>query len=244
MLKASQLCYRKGKKKLIDEISLTFLPGQLSAILGPNGAGKTTLLKALAGIWKPTSGLVQWNGLHLHQQGRRAISQTISMVPQHYPVSFDFRVSDLVAMGLYARGERQRSNSSRVENALREVDAWHLKDRIVTHLSHGERQRVYIARALATESPILLLDEPTASLDIRHQLEIWVLLRDLATQGKTVVVSLHDLEAAQHFCDRVAVLNGGCCVADGTPDEALSDEVLERIFGVRRSTGSCSFALT
>ena len=118
------------------------------------------------------------------------------------------------------------------EEALRQVDAWHLRDRTLSRLSGGERQRVYIARALTTEAPILLLDEPTSDLDLRHQLEIWHLLRALATEKKLVIAAVHDLSAAQRFCDQLVVLNHGRCHSTGDYREIITPKVLRDVFGV------------
>lgn len=243
MLKTTHLRYEKNGKALIVDISLSFSPGLLHAVLGPNGAGKTTFLKLLAGIWKPSHGTIYWNKDQFHHYTRKVMSQTVSFVPQHYPVSFDFRADELVGMGRYAWSEQRRHSAPIIEKALKQVDAWHLRERPVTELSQGERQRIYIARALATESPVLLLDEPTASLDIRHQIEIWTLLRELAGQGKVIIVTLHDLDATNHFCDRVAVLDRGHCIANGAPDEVLDDVILKQVFGVARHDAPQSFKL-
>ncbi|MDP1835841.1 MAG: ABC transporter ATP-binding protein [Chlamydiales bacterium] len=231
MLQTQGLTYRIGSKKLISDVTLTFRPGKLHGILGPNGSGKSTFLKTLAGIWKPSAGQVLWHGENLHLKERRAISQTMSLVPQQYPVSFDFSVLDLVGMGRYPYGGTGK-NCPIVERVLHQVDAWHLKDRLVTQVSQGERQRILIARALATESPILLLDEPTANLDLRHQAQIWMLLRDLVDHGKVVLVTLHDLHATRNYCDNSIVFDSGRCVAEGLPSDILSPTLLHDVFQI------------
>ncbi len=243
MLAANGLSYGIGAKKLINHISLSFSPGKLYGILGPNGSGKSTFLKTLAGIWRPTSGSVFWQGQNLHQLPRNTISQTLSLVPQQVPLCFDFCVQDLVAMGRYPYGDANSSGRAIVERALKRADVWTLRHRLITQLSQGERQRVFIARALATESPVLLLDEPTASLDVRHKLEIWDLMKDLAAHDKIVVVTLHDLQAPQTYCHEIAILDHGRCVAQGTPDEALNDAILLSVFGVYKGTGEMPFVL-
>ena len=234
MLKAESLSYELHKKELIHSISLQFSPGILYGILGPNGSGKTTLLKTLTGIWKPSKGKVLFNDQDLHLKSRREISRSLSLVPQNLSVNFDFTVAEVVAMGRYPHENAKPTQEviELIEWALVTVDAWHLRFRHITHLSSGERHRVYIARSLVTESPVLLLDEPAASLDIRHQLEIWHLLKKLASQGKIIIATNHDLGAVERFCDHIAVLHHGQCIAKGSFQEVITPSLLEEVFGV------------
>lgn len=231
MLQAESLSYFRNEQPIIQDISLTFSPGILYGILGPNGSGKTTLLKLLTGIWEPTKGHILWQGNNLLQQPRREISRTISLVALNPFIDFDYTVLDIVSMGRYSHNSSKRDQEVQ-EWALTVVDAWHLRKRLISQLSHGERQRVYIAQALATESSVLLLDEPTASLDVRHQLEIWQLLQNLLSQGKIVIVTSHDLIATQRFCDQVAVLNHGRCVGIGPAKTIVHSDLLQSVFGV------------
>lgn len=234
MLQAESLTYELRGKALIQDINLQFSPGILYGILGPNGSGKSTLLKTLTGIWPSTQGRVLWHGQNLFAQERRQISRTISMVPQNVQMYFDFSVIEAVSMGCYCHGIISKAKEQQMlEEALHSVDIWHLRDRAVAHLSTGERQRVYIARALVTESPILLLDEPTASLDIRHQLDIWQLLRRLLNKNKVIIVTSHDLASTERYCDSIAVLQHGRCVAQGLFSEVMDDRVLCDVFGVK-----------
>ena len=222
-------------KICIKDIFLNFHPGILYGILGPNGSGKTTLLKTLSGIWRPTDGNVLWRGKELLRQDRQQISKTITLVSHNGPMPFDFSVFDIVAMGRYPHGRVQSNDASLeiVEWALGKVDAWHLKDRNINKISNGERQRVYIARALATESSILLLDEPASSLDIRHQLEVWLLLKDLTLSGKIIIVANHDLSITERYCDQVAVLNQGQCIGQGLFADIVKSDLLEEVFGIK-----------
>ena len=235
MLQAHNLTFTLMKRNFIQNITLDFQTGKLYGIVGPNGSGKSTLLKTLAGIWMPTAGNVLWSGENLLKQERKAISQTISLVPQNPQSHFDFLVIDFVAMGRYPHQDKKNNptkSNEIVEHSLKTVNVWHLRDRLITQLSSGERQRVYIARALATESPVLLLDEPTASLDIRHQLEIWHVLKKLTSQGKLVIVTLHDLPAAGRFCDEIVVLNHGENIAKGLYSEVMQPALMEQVFGL------------
>lgn len=236
MLATESLTYTLEGQELIKDISLSFSPGILYGILGPNGAGKSTFLKLLTGIWKPTMGKILWNGENLLQKSRREVSRIISLVPQNAQILFDFSVSQMVAMGRYPHSCRLLISKDQeiIENALHSVDIWHLRHKQVNHLSNGERQRVYIARSLVTESPIMLLDEPTASLDIRHQLEIWELLKQLLSQGKIIIVTNHDLAITEHFCNHVTVLNRGKCIANGEFSKVIDSKLLADVFGVKR----------
>lgn len=233
-LATSNLCYAHNKQSILTDISLEFHEGKLHGILGPNGSGKSTFLKLLSGIWKPTSGTILWNNEPLLSQDRQTISRIISLVPQQPQTYFDFLVEDIVAMGRYAynRSYWQTTQDPKVQEALKIVDAWHLRDRCVNQLSFGERQRVYIARALVTESPILLLDEPTASLDIQHHLEIWALLQQLVEKGKIVIVTTHDLAIAERYCQHVAILNQGKCTDNGKFTDLMRPALLKEVFGV------------
>lgn len=237
-LTVSNLHYSIGDKELLHDISLEFPSGCIHAILGPNGSGKSTLLKVLSGIWKLSSGTVTWNGQSFLSYKRQEVSKIISLVPQHPQPSFDFLAEDIVAMGRYAYHTRywEAKSDPLVQHALSCVDAWHLRHRKITHLSYGERQRIYIARALVTESPILLLDEPTASLDIRHQIDIWTLLHTLAEKGKTIIVTTHDLAVAERHCRHVVVLNHGSCVSQGAFSSIVTPALLQEVFHITAET--------
>jgi len=230
MLEIDRLTFRSGKKKLLHEISLSALPGEILGIIGPNGSGKTTLLKNAAGIWQPSSGAVRWCANDLRFKERRKLSQIIAFVPQSPFVAFDYSVEEIVAMGGYPLGKAV--SQEEVQKALEEVDALHLMNRPITQLSSGERQRIFIARALVTDAPILLLDEPAAFLDIRHQIEVWRLLKKLASKNKILLVTLHDLTVARSLCDRLAVLQNGRCIAAGPTEKVLTPSLLQKVYGV------------
>ncbi len=231
MLKTEGLSYAVEDKLLIDNLSLSFYTGSLYGILGPNGSGKTTFMKAVAGIWQPASGKVFWKGEELHAKERIEISKIVTYVPQNAPLIFDYTVEEFVKMGRYAHGTRTLPKGL-LEKALDTVSGTALRKRSLPSLSSGERQRIYIARALITECPVLLLDEPTASLDIRHQLEIWHLLKGLVQRGKIVIVTNHDLIATQRFCDEIALFNHGKCLGFGKYQNILSKKTLNDVFGI------------
>lgn len=240
-LVVDQLAYHFHNRPLLEDISMQFKPGRLYALLGPNGSGKTTFLKILSGLLTSTHGHVYWGDTNLLQLPRLKISQILSLVPQNPVVYFDFSVYQMTAMGRYARQESQShfslypidsASQDVIEKALRQVDVWHLKDRPISMLSGGERQRVYIARALATEAPILLLDEPTSDLDLRHQLEVWHHLKTLVSGEKLVIAALHDLYVARRYCDEIVLLSHGRCVGHGRYDDVMTEDMLQGVFGV------------
>lgn len=232
MLRVNGLSYKKNGRQLIEKISLHFHPGTIHALIGPNGAGKTTLLKCIASIWTPTEGDVFYLDTPLHAQCRRTISQTVSLVPQWSALSFDLSAYDLAAMGRYPLTEN--ADSKLVESVLKRVDGWHLRDQLISNLSCGERQRIYIARSLVTRSPVLLLDEPTAALDVSHALEIWKLIHELAAEGKCIVIANHDLKAVETQTHLTAMLHAGRCVAYGETKALLNSEMVQEVFGVTK----------
>ncbi|MEW6736551.1 MAG: ABC transporter ATP-binding protein [Acidobacteriota bacterium] len=222
---------------LVRDASLLLRAGHLVAITGPNGSGKSTLIKMLAGLCSLNEGRVSLNGQDLHTLSRRQLAQRIALVPQDTHFDFAFTVRDAVAMGRHphlGRFERlNRSDHCAIEEAMARTDIIHLADRVVTELSGGERQRLLIARSLATQSDVILLDEPTASLDIAHAIDVLKLCQTFATEGKAVVVAMHDLNAAAHYATDVALLSMGRIVAFGTPTDVLTDSRTGTVFGVQ-----------
>lgn len=206
-------------------------------MVGPNGSGKSTVLRLLAGLWRPTGGWAELNGDTLAHVPRRELARQVTFVPQDTRIDFAFTVRDVVGMGRYPHVGRfdplGAADMEAVNAALVRADVAHLQDRRVNELSGGERQRVLIARSLATEAQAILLDEPTASLDIDHSLETLELLQKLANDGKAVAVALHDLNAVMRWADRVALMNAGRLQAFGTVSEVVRDELIEPVFGVK-----------
>ena len=210
----------------LEAVSLELGPGELVALVGPNGAGKSTLIQALAGLL-PAEGRIQWNGTPLARIAMAERGRRLAWVGQEAHFEFAFPVLEVVAQGRYAWGD----DPAGVDEALAELDLTHLADRPVTRLSGGERHRVGLARALATQAPIQLWDEPVAQLDVRHALEVMRLARRLTDSGSTVVVSLHDLRAAYRF-DRLLVLDRGRLVGNGKPHEVLTAALIRDVFRV------------
>jgi iron complex transport system ATP-binding protein len=224
-------------RQIIQDASLTLSSGRSTAFIGPNGAGKSSLLRLLAGLWQPTEGLVTLNGSQLSQFQRRLLAQQIAFVPQNTDINFAFSVKDIVMMGRNPHLGRFVSENiydhQCVEQAMLKTDVFHLANRPVTELSGGERQRVVIARSLATLAPIILLDEPTANLDMAHTLEILDLLKNLSQMGQTIAFSMHDINTAIRYAEQLVLVNQGRIVDIGLPEDVLTDTVMNKVFGVK-----------
>ena len=221
---------------MLDDISLNYGAGLVHGLIGPNGSGKTTLLKNICRIYNPVKGSIELAGQNCRTLGRRHLSSLVSLVPQNPKVSFPITVYELVKMGRYPHLKRFQAlgeyDLQVVEAALRATNTESLSDRSVTELSGGEVQLVLIARALATEARLILLDEPTASLDVGNSLAIMELLLELKEQGETLLVSVHDLNQARRFCDTLTILKDGRVYYFGSASEALSKASLEVIISI------------
>lgn len=222
-----------GDDPVLTGVSLAVERGEFVGLVGPNGAGKTTLLQAINGIITPSAGTVLVDGTDVHGLSSRAASRRVATVPQDTTVAFDFSVADIVEMGrtpYTGRFGRDTGADAAVERALERTETAQFRNRSVGSLSGGERQRVVLARALAQETPALVLDEPTASLDINHQARTLALVRDLTREGKAALAAIHDLDLAARFCDRLVVLAGGGVRAVGPPAEVLTGERVRATF--------------
>jgi iron complex transport system ATP-binding protein len=215
-----------GDVGVLEDVSLSVEPGEFVGLVGPNGAGKTTLLKTINGVLAPDSGSVRLAEETVATRSTRAASRLVATVPQDTTVAFEFTVEDIVEMGrtpYHGRFSGDPDAGEAVERALERTETARFRDRSVASLSGGERQRVVLARALAQETPALLLDEPTASLDVNHQVRTLELVRDLVdTEGKAALAAIHDLDVAARFCDRLAVLADGDLLAVGRPDAVVT----------------------
>ncbi|WP_455389807.1 ABC transporter ATP-binding protein [Petrachloros mirabilis] len=231
-----------GNPWTLDGLSFAVGRGEILGIVGPNGAGKSSLLKIMAGLLPPSNGLIRLGGRPSTELTRRDIARMIAVVPQEYIQIFPFTVAETVLMGRFPHrpsrwwslgiGEETMQDFACVQQAMTETDILFLADRLVSDLSGGERQRVMIARALAQEPTVLLLDEPTAFLDINHHIEICGLISRLRSERQlTVVLSSHDLNTASQYCDRVLVLKEGRLCRIGPPQETIRPDVLRLAYG-------------
>ncbi|MFB8265840.1 MULTISPECIES: ABC transporter ATP-binding protein [unclassified Streptomyces] len=233
-LRADRVRRETGGHLILDGVSVHPAPGGVTGLIGPNGSGKTTLLRLLAGIISPQAGVVTLDGAPLSAVGRRDFARRVAVVEQQADTQVELTVEDVVRLGRVPHRRAWMPPSAQDEEAVRSALArTDLTDRAHRHwhtLSGGERQRVQIARALAQRPRELLLDEPTNHLDIQHQLDLLDLLTELRL---TSVIALHDLNLAAMYCDQLVVLRQGCVIAAGAPGDVLTEELIERVYGVR-----------
>jgi iron complex transport system ATP-binding protein len=242
-IEAASIGVRVGEKRLLDTVSFSIGPGERVALVGPNGAGKSTLLRVLAGELRASAGVVRLKGRELGAYASRHLALQRAVLSQSVTVAFPFSVEEVVRMGA---GERRGTSvDGMIDTALEDVDLLEFRHRIIGTLSGGEQQRAHFARVMvqltcgeAASGPgVLLLDEPTASLDLRHQLDIVEAIRDRAARGTAVVAVLHDLNLAALLASRVIVLDRGRLAADGSPDGTITEAVLNGVFGVASAVG-------
>ena len=221
-----------GGARILDGVDLTVGAGEVVALVGPNGAGKSTLLAALSGDLVPDDGVVTLDGRPLGEHSVRDLARRRAVLLQHQGLAFGFHVLDVVRMGRspWRRTEREDDDDRVVASSMERADVADLADRLFPTLSGGEQARTSFARLLAQETPVLMLDEPTAALDIRHQESLLTVARAAAAAGAAVVVVLHDLSLAAAYADRLCVLSRGAVVADGPPRTVLTDELLSQVY--------------
>ena len=237
MLRIRDLHAGYPQRPVLHGVSLDVAPGQVMALVGPNGAGKTTLIRALSGALRRVRGQATWEGRDLLALPPPQRARYLAVVPQARRLPATFTVRQAVALGRtpylgWLGGLGPRDHRA-VKRALHLTDLEPLADRLLGHLSGGEQQRVLLARALAQETPVLLLDEPTTHLDLRHQIHILALVQRLAREERlAVVMVLHDLNLAARFGDRVALLHQGALVAEGPPEAVLTAERIAQVYGL------------
>lgn len=230
-LECRDLGYRVGGQWLVSEVSLAVEGGEVLAVAGPNGAGKSTLLALLAGDIRPTTGEVLVAGRPLKAYRAPELARLRAVLPQASPLQFAFTVRQVVELGRSPWWRDNTSDDDRVvEAAMAATGVGHLAGRSYLSLSGGEATRVSLARVLAQDTAVVLLDEPTANLDLRHQELAMTVARGLASEGRTVVVVLHDLNLASAHADRLAVMCGGTLAASGAPASVLTEELLSTVY--------------
>ncbi|KAF0189372.1 MAG: ABC-type cobalamin/Fe3+-siderophore transport system ATPase [Desulfobulbaceae bacterium] len=233
---------------VLKGITLRAKRGQLTTILGPNGCGKSTLFKCIAGLWKPEQGEISFgeNSILNHSHQQRA--KLIAVVPQDHEPPFPYSVIDAVLMGRAAHigmfSAPSKIDRQAAEKAIEEVGIGHLRDKIYTKISGGERQMVLVARALAQDAPAMLFDEPTSHLDFRNQVLVLRKIREIVAERQvTAVLTIHDPNAAMLFSDSVVLINGGRVVAQGPPHEVITEESLHAVYGIEVVIGRVNGAM-
>ena len=231
-LKHIQVSY--GKREILRDIDAAIAPGRITAVMGPNGCGKTTLLRCIGGLLEPTSGSVGIDGQEVGSYSARALAQKVAFVRQQAQTDFEFSAFETVLMGRNPYQHHLQNESQKdwdiVEQCMKQTNTWHLRLAKPAEMSGGEMQRVMIARALAQQTPVLLMDEPVSNLDIAHQLEIMRLLR---TTDKTVVIVIHDLNLALQFCDDLMLIHNGALLFHGCMADGLTTENIATAYGVK-----------
>lgn len=235
LLEARKLTAGYGNRPVIHDVSLTLLEGRTTGVVGPNAAGKSTLFRALVGLLPPSSGQVLLNGVAVETMAAKERAIQVALVPQTVRYDLDFSVREMVAMGRAPRAEgwgiETAQDREAIQSALRTLELVALAERSFAELSGGERQRVLVARAVAQEAAVLLLDEPTAHLDLSHQMLVMEQVDTHRAKGGAALVVLHDLALAMRL-DEVVVLDRGRVVASGSPEAVLTSERLATTWGI------------
>jgi len=235
MLSVKNLDVSLGRKAVLEAVSLEVREGEFIGLIGPNGAGKTTLLRALLGL-TPSSGTISLNGSDLRRMHVADRAKAISYLPQERDVAWPVTVRMLVSLGRSALkpvfAGLDSGDEAAIETAMQRMSVAEFASRPANELSGGERARALIARVLAQDTPIIMTDEPVAGLDPAHQLELMEVFTGLAAEKKTVIASLHDLGLAAKYCTRLIVLDQGKLVANGMPEEVLTPQLLNEVYGI------------
>ncbi|MCR3956468.1 MAG: heme ABC transporter ATP-binding protein [Gudongella sp.] len=235
---AKNLVFGYSSTPVIRDVSFQVDKGEFISILGPNGSGKSTLLKTINGLYIPSSGRIELMGENIERYKRRDIARRISLVPQDTSLQFEFTVEEVVTMGRHpfkGRFEKEDERDRKlIYEAMEMTNTFDIRDRLITEISGGERQRVYIAKALAQNTEIILLDEPTSHLDINHQIDILNLLRRMNQEkGITIILVIHDINLATRFSDRILLLKKGSIISQGTPEDVITTENILNAYGMR-----------
>ncbi len=236
MMRVEDLCFSYGNRQVLRDVSFSAEKGDFLAVLGPNGVGKSTLFRCVLGILKGYSGTIRISGRDIRDLSRREMAGLMSYIPQNHGTAFAYSVLDTVLMGttheLGTFSSPKSEQVKRAREALAQVGIVELEDRKFTELSGGEQQMVMIARALSQQAGLLLMDEPTASLDYGNREKVLTLLRDLTGQGYTVILSTHDPQHALSYSDKVLALKDGKIEAFGETSEVLTSDLLNKLYGI------------
>jgi iron complex transport system ATP-binding protein len=238
LIDMSDVVFSYGKEQVIKQVSLEIESGEFIGIIGPNGSGKSTLLRLIGALIQNQQGQIQFKQEDIREISRKTLARSVAWIPQDVTMIFPFKVEEIVMMGRHPYQSpfnfEDENDWDITRRAMEETDTLSLSHRRFNEISGGEKQRVMMAGALAQNPELLLLDEPTSSLDIKYQLEILNILRRLNQQnGKTIVVAIHDLYLASKYCDRLILLNEGRIIHDGPPVKVLRKDILEKVYGVQ-----------
>lgn len=240
VLEARNASVKRGGRTIFGPASVRIGAGEMTALIGPNGSGKSTLLRLFAGLWRPDDGEMLIDGKAIHSLPRKEMARHVAFVPQETQIDFAFTVAEILAMGRYAHRGRfspqTQADYTAIDAAAADCDITHLTDRAINTLSGGERQRVLIARSLVVEPEFVLLDEPTANLDIHHALDVLQLCEALSQKGKTVIVATHDFNLVTRYVMRLILLQRGLLIAEGPQKDVLGPETIQQVFHVDAET--------
>lgn len=235
-LVANGLSLGYGENIIVDDLDVHFPPQKVTAIIGPNGCGKSTLLAGVCRVLRPLKGQVTINGQCIHSIPTRQVAQLLALLPQEAHAPQGLTVEELVRFGRHPhQGLWQQWGSEDeeiVQEAIQLASLQKLAQRPLEYMSGGQRQRAWIAMTIAQSTPLLLLDEPTSALDLGHQIEVFELIRQLAHQGKTIIMVVHDLISACRFADHIVAMKNGQILAAGAPEQIITDDLIKTLYGV------------
>ena len=243
LMKLENISFAYETLPVLKDISLSTREQDFIGLIGPNGSGKSTLLKIMGAILKPDSGSIQFKESSLPKINKKLFAQSVSWIPQDHPMVFPFKVSEIVLMGrhpyLSPLSFESEEDFEISQRAMETTMTSQFADRYFNEISGGEKQRGMIASALAQDPEMMLLDEPTAALDLKYQIQILSILKNLNARHKmTLVMAMHDLNLASSFCNRLILLDEGQIVRDGTPEQVLKKDILEQVYGIEVDLGS------
>ena len=238
ILQTQAVNFSYDQDTILHSISISINPGEFIGVIGPNGSGKSTLLKLLGGVLKPDSGQLHFKEKNYLDYKQKQLAQSITWVPQEHPMAFNFKVSEIVLMGrhpyLSAFTFEGVDDVKIAHSAMERTQTLQFAQRNFNEISGGEKQRVVIAGAIAQEPELMILDEPTSALDIKYQIQILNILKQLnENQQTTIVLAMHDLHLASKFCTRLILLDEGKVFKDGTTEDVLQKEPIEKVYGVK-----------
>lgn len=237
MISVNDLEFSYGNRKVIDSVSFNLNPGEILGILGPNGSGKTTLIKLVGGILKKGKGRIEIMGKEIEKYSRKELARKLAIVPSDLEPGFDFSVYDMVAMGRYPYlglfDTFSPEDIEIIEKSMRSTGIMELSGHSIREISGGEKQRMLIARALAQNTDILLMDEPTSNLDIKYQVEILELIENIRKTGRAILLTMHDVNMAVRYCTRIALLSKGRIFSIGQPEMVISEESITAVYGIK-----------